>query len=108
MAKHKPLCLVVMILVIVGGLNWGLVGLGMLIGNATLTGGLVHLIFSFSSVLEAIIYLVVGAAAVASLVFTMGAKECACEKMNKYLDRAALIGTIDNPSIGFFEFLKCN
>lgn len=34
--------------------------------------------------------------------------ETSCEKMNKYLDRAALIGTIDNPSIGFFQFLKCN
>jgi hypothetical protein len=29
--------------------------------------------------------------------------EPSCEKMNKYLDRAALIGTLENPEIGFFN-----
>ncbi len=29
--------------------------------------------------------------------------ETSCEKMNKYLDRATLIGTLSNPEIGFFN-----
>lgn len=29
--------------------------------------------------------------------------ETSCEKMNKYLDRAAVIGTLNNPMIGFFN-----
>ena len=29
--------------------------------------------------------------------------ETSCEKMNKYLDRATLIGTLNNPEIGFFN-----
>jgi hypothetical protein len=29
--------------------------------------------------------------------------ETSCEKMNKYLDRASLIGTLENPRIGYFN-----
>jgi hypothetical protein len=29
--------------------------------------------------------------------------ETSCEKMNKYLDRATIIGTLQSPSIGFFK-----
>lgn len=29
--------------------------------------------------------------------------ETACEKFNRFLDRGMLVGTIDDPSIGFFE-----
>ena len=34
--------------------------------------------------------------------------ETSCEKMNKFLDRATLIGTIDDPSIGFFNLEPSN
>lgn len=49
------------ILVIIGGINWGLVGLGMLMGS---NWNLVNLIFGSIPVLEAIIYVLVGLAAV--------------------------------------------
>lgn len=49
------------ILVIIGGINWGLVGLGMLMGS---NWNVVGLIFGSVPVLEAIIYILVGLAAV--------------------------------------------
>ncbi len=49
------------ILVIIGGLNWGLVGLGMLMGG---DWNVVHMILGSISTLEAIVYLLVGVAAV--------------------------------------------
>lgn len=49
------------VLVIVGGVNWGLVGLGMLMGK---DWNLVHMIFGSVSSLEAIVYVLVGAATV--------------------------------------------
>ncbi len=49
------------ILVIVGGINWGLVGLGMLMGGSW---NLVSMIFGFMPMLEAIVYLLVGVSAV--------------------------------------------
>lgn len=50
------------ILVIVGGVNWGLIGLGMLMGNAG--WNVVNMIFGTMPTLEAIIYVLVGVAAV--------------------------------------------
>lgn len=60
------------ILVLVGAVNWGLVGLGMLLGNA---GGwnVVAMIFG-SGTLAAIVYLLVGISAVVSIV------GCPCKK----------------------------
>ncbi len=52
------------ILVIVGALNWGLVGLGMLMGA---NWNLVYMIVGKWPTLEAIVYLLVGLSAVASL-----------------------------------------
>lgn len=60
------------ILLIVGGLNWGLVGLGMLM-NTNLN--VVNLIFGFSSTVEAIVYILVGAAAVMKI-FGCRCKKC--------------------------------
>ena len=62
------------ILVIVGGINWGLVGLGMLLGNA---GGwnVVNMIFGTMPTLEAIIYVLVGVAAVMKI-FGCKCKKC--------------------------------
>lgn len=45
-------------LVIIGALNWLLVGLGMLMGNAN--WNLVNLIFGSVPVLEAVVYVLVG------------------------------------------------
>ncbi len=53
--------MVVKVLVIVGGINWGLVGLGMLMGNDL---NVVHMILGSMPVFEAIVYLLVGVAAV--------------------------------------------
>jgi len=60
------------VFVIIGGINWGLTGLGMLIGFDL---NLVHLsVGAASSMLEAIVYLFVGIASISSI---MG---CRCQK----------------------------
>jgi uncharacterized membrane protein YuzA (DUF378 family) len=50
------------VLVIIGALNWGLVGLGGLLGGAN--WNLVNLVFGGVQSLEAVIYLLVGISAV--------------------------------------------
>lgn len=57
----KMLHMIAFILVIIGGLNWGLVGIG---GFAGGDWNLVHLILGFSSSLEWLVYILVGASAV--------------------------------------------
>jgi uncharacterized membrane protein YuzA (DUF378 family) len=64
------------LLVFIGGLNWGLVGLGMLMGK---DWNVVHMILSFSSTVEAIVYLLVGIAAIMALVGCKCAKCKSCE-----------------------------
>ena len=61
--KGCSVSMIAKILVIIGGVNWGLVGLGMLLGTE---GGwnVVNMILSSIPVLEAIVYLLVGIAAV--------------------------------------------
>jgi len=49
------------ILVIIGGVNWGLVGIGMLLGS---DWNVVKMILGSISTLEAIVYILVGASAV--------------------------------------------
>lgn len=49
------------ILVVIGGINWGLVGLGMLMGS---DWNVVHMILGSWMTLEAIVYVLVGLAAV--------------------------------------------
>ncbi len=49
------------ILVVVGGINWGLVGLGMLMGSSW---NLVNMIFGSVPMLEAVVYILVGLAAI--------------------------------------------
>jgi uncharacterized membrane protein YuzA (DUF378 family) len=64
------------ILAIVGGLNWGLVGLGWLMGSAD--WNVVHMIVGSSMQLEAIVYVLVGISAVWLLITHKG--ECtACK-----------------------------
>ncbi len=59
------------ILVIVGGLNWGLVGLSWL-ANGTDEWNVVHMILGSSMQLEAIVYVLVGLSAVWMLVSSKG------------------------------------
>ncbi|MFA6585764.1 MAG: DUF378 domain-containing protein [Candidatus Paceibacterota bacterium] len=57
------MAMIAKILVIIGGINWGLVGLGMLLGTV---GGwnVVNMILGSIPVLEAVVYVLVGIAAV--------------------------------------------
>ncbi len=52
------------ILVIVGGVNWGLVGLGMLLGKSAYAFNVVDMLVGFSPIVEGLVYLLVGIAAV--------------------------------------------
>ncbi len=65
---------VMKILLIVGGINWGLVGLGMLFGYGS-DWNVVHMLLGSIPVLEGIIYLVVGVAAVMKI-FGCKCKKC--------------------------------
>lgn len=62
----KALHIIAFILVVVGGLNWGLVGLGWLAGGAD--WNVVHMILGFSTSVEAIVYVLVGLSAIWLLV----------------------------------------
>ncbi|TFG90682.1 MAG: DUF378 domain-containing protein [Candidatus Atribacteria bacterium] len=66
MAVRNPVDLIALILVIVGGLNWGLVGL--------FDFNLVTTIFGGGSTLSRIIYILVGLAAVYMIYFTVRAE----------------------------------
>jgi hypothetical protein len=50
------------VLVVVGGVNWGLVGLGMLLGNSS--WNVVKMIVGSIPMLEGVVYVLVGVAAV--------------------------------------------
>lgn len=62
------------ILVIVGALNWGLVGLGWLFGGAN--WNVVNLILGGVPTVEGIVYLLVGISAVVMLTGKCGCKAC--------------------------------
>ena len=64
------------ILLIVGALNWGLVGLGMLFGGAN--WNLVSLVLGGVPVAESLVYILVGISAVVYL-FGKGCKGCKTE-----------------------------
>lgn len=59
------------VLVVIGGLNWGLVGLGMLMSS---DWNVVHMLVGSWPTVEAVVYLLVGVAAVVKLV------GCRCSK----------------------------
>jgi len=59
-------------LVVIGGVNWGLVGLGMFLGSSNLN--VVNLILGDLPVVEAVVYVLVG---IAALVLAFG---CKCGK----------------------------
>jgi uncharacterized membrane protein YuzA (DUF378 family) len=60
------------ILVLVGGLNWGLVGVGMLMGS---DWNVVKMIFGSMPTVEAVVYVVVGLGAVMQI-FGCRCKKC--------------------------------
>ena len=60
------------ILLIIGGLNWGLVGVGMFM-NTDLN--VVHMLLGFSPLVEGIVYVLVGVAAVMKI-FGCKCKKC--------------------------------
>ncbi|KKR36324.1 hypothetical protein A2W67_02220 [Candidatus Nomurabacteria bacterium RIFCSPLOWO2_02_40_28] len=55
------------ILLIVGGLNWGLVGLGMLLGKPD-SWNVVHMLLGSWAMFEVVVYVLVGVAAVMKIV----------------------------------------
>ncbi len=72
------------ILVIIGGINWGLVGLGMLLGSMS-NWNVVNMILGSVPVVEGIVYLLVGISAV-MMIFGCKCKKCkdgVCESCAK-------------------------
>ena len=67
MCKKSPLGMVACVLVIIGALNWGLVGLGSLTG-ATASWNVVELLVGRWPMFMNIVYLLVGLAAIYKLV----------------------------------------
>jgi uncharacterized membrane protein YuzA (DUF378 family) len=59
-------------LVIIGGVNWGLIGIGMFMNQ---NWNVVHMILGFSPTIEAIVYILVGIAAVMKI-FGCRCKKC--------------------------------
>jgi uncharacterized protein len=60
------------VLVVIGGLNWGLVGLGMLLGKSW---NVVYMLVGSMPTLEAIVYVLVGVSAIMSI---FNCKCCKC------------------------------
>ena len=73
------------VLVIVGGLNWGLVGAGMLAGSL-MSWNLVSLLFGSMPVVEAVVYLLVG---ISALVSIFG---CRCSKCKEACGDCSVAG----------------
>ena len=71
-SNNKSLALVAWVLVIVGALNWGLVGLGYLMGG---DWNLVSLLLGSWPMAENLVYLLVGISGLVA-VFTCGCKNC--------------------------------
>ncbi len=78
--------LIAKILLIVGGVNWGLVGVGMFMGSNL---NLVNLIFGSMPTVEAIVYVVVGLSAVMSLI---GCRCKTCSSCTCSVDSSAKTG----------------
>jgi len=68
----KAVGMLSVILVVVGAVNWGLVGLGMLLGQNL---NLVNLLVGSIPTLEAVVYLIVGVAGLV-VAYAHGTKKC--------------------------------
>lgn len=62
------------ILLIIGGINWGLVGIGMLAGGDVSSWNVIHKLLVSMPMIEGIVYVLVGIAAV------LGIFGCRCKK----------------------------
>lgn len=74
--ENKGMCIcakITKVLLIIGGLNWGLVGVGMFLGSGD-SWNIVRMIFGSIPTLEAIVYILVGISAVIKIV------GCKCKK----------------------------
>lgn len=80
MGKHQPMCLVTMLLLVIGGINWGLVGLG---GFLKTNLNLVNLLLGSWPMVEWVVYLLVGVSALMIGYWTLTTKDCGCMKMDK-------------------------
>lgn len=72
---------VLLLLILIGALNWGLVGIGMFMGGKDLN--VVHMLVGQWPTAEAVIYVLVGLAALFKIVFCMtgcGFGMCSCNK----------------------------
>jgi uncharacterized membrane protein YuzA (DUF378 family) len=75
----KMFHMVTYVLVVVGALNWGLVGLGMLMGGSD--WNLVHMLLGSMPTVEQLVYVLVGASAVYDFVMHMQyCKMCSSKK----------------------------
>lgn len=74
------------ILLLVGGLNWGLVGIGMFMGS---NWNVVSLIFGSMPTIEAIVYVLVGLATV------MAIFGCKCKKCKEACASCAVDGKME-------------
>ncbi|MSU44891.1 DUF378 domain-containing protein [Candidatus Nomurabacteria bacterium] len=66
--------MIVKILLIIGGINWGLIGVGVLMGSIS-NWNVVHMILGSMPIIEGIVYVLVGVAAVLSI-FGCKCKTC--------------------------------
>ncbi len=75
---HKPACFATKLLLVIGGLNWGLIGLGGFLGKDL---NVVHMLLGTWPTVEWIVYILVGVAALVSGFFAvkMGDK-CPCNQ----------------------------
>jgi uncharacterized membrane protein YuzA (DUF378 family) len=71
--KHKPLCLVVSILLFIGALNWGLVGIG---GFLNMDLNVVDMLFGSFLLVANILYVLIGLAGIAFIVSFFRCPDC--------------------------------
>ena len=73
------------VLLIIGGLNWGLLGLGMLMGKMD-SWNVIRMIFHSMPVVEVIIYVLVGLAAIMKI-FGCRCKKCMVCAIDEELEK---------------------
>ena len=76
MCTKNPVALVACVLVVVGALNWGLVGLSMLLGGSN--WNVVSLLLSKWPVVEAVVYVLVGLAGLYKFVMCSKSSDSCC------------------------------
>lgn len=84
-------CLIAKILVIIGGINWGLIGLGALLGSLS-SWNLVDFLFGSGSIIGSIIYLLVGLSAI-KMLFILDCKKCCPDNCSVPMDKPAVDST---------------